>query len=205
MKVWMFAAAAALAAFASAPAQASVSAGDWMVRGRLLGVLPDESAKTSIGGSVDITDSYVPEADVTYFFTDHIGVEVIAAVTPHKVTHTPTGIDLGKVTLLPPTVTLQYHFNPKGKVKPYVGAGVNYTHFFDEKAPGGAVTAINYKDTWGWALQAGVDYQVSDRWYLNLDVKNIHITPDVSINNGAITAKADINPWVIGIGAGYRF
>ena len=204
MKSLIFAATIVLAAgLASAPAFASVEAGDMMVRGRLLGVVPDESATTSIGGSVDINSQYVPEVDFTYFATKHIGIEVIAGVTPHKVHHTPSGTDLGKVWLLPPTVTVQYHFNPDGKVKPYVGAGVNYTHFFNADA--GALSNVNYKDTWGWALQAGVDYQLNDHWYLNADVKKIKIEPDVSFNNGAVTAAVKINPWIIGIGAGYKF
>jgi outer membrane protein len=200
----------ALAAFASlgayVPAYAEISKGDILVRARVLGVMPDESATVKpLGGSVSIDNSYVPEIDGTYFLTDHIGVELIAAVTPHKVHHTPTGINLGKVWLLPPTLTAQYHFNPKGKIKPYVGAGLNYTHFFNEDAPGGTITKIDYKDTWGWAAQAGVDFQVSERWYVNIDVKKIKIEPDVVINNGAITAAAKINPVIVGFGVGYRY
>jgi outer membrane protein len=201
----------ALAAFAGGliayvPAHAEIAKGDILVRARVLGVLPDESATvTPIGGSVSIDESYVPEVDATYFLTNNIGVELIAAVTPHKVRHTPTGIDLGEVWLLPPTVTLQYHFNPKGKVKPYVGAGLNYTHFFNEDAPGGAITKIDYKDSWGWAAQAGVDFQLNDRWYLNIDVKKIKIEPDVVMNNGTITAEAKINPVIFGFGVGYRY
>jgi outer membrane protein len=198
----------ALVAFAGlgayVPAYAEISKGDILVRARVLGVMPDESATVKpLGGSVSINNSFVPEVDGTYFLTDHIGVELIAAVTPHKVHHTPTGINLGK--LLPPTLTAQYHFNPKGKIKPYVGAGLNYTHFFNEDAPGGTITKIDYKDTWGWAAQAGVDVQISDRWYLNLDVKKIKIEPDVVINSGAITAAAKINPVIVGFGIGYRY
>ena len=196
--------AAALAVLSAAPAYASVEKGDFMVRARILGVLPDESASVSpLGGSVDINNQTVPEVDGTYFITDHIGVEVIAAVTPHRVHHTPTNTDLGSVWLLPPTVTLQYHFNPAGKIKPYVGAGINYTHFYDAKP--GALASVHYKDTWGWALQAGVDYQVSEHWYLNADIKKIKIEPDVSFNGGAINAAVKIDPIVIGIGAGYKF
>ena len=113
----------------------------WMVRGRVLGVLPDESADLSVGnaalaGSVDIGDQYVPELDITYFFNDNIAVELILAVTPHDVDAvgvTVPGaldnatVDLGDVWLLPPTLTLQYHFDTGTQFKPYVGAGVNAT------------------------------------------------------------------------------
>ncbi len=204
MRSLILAAAAALATTLScAPAQA-FEGGDFLVRGRLLGVIPDESANVSIGGNVDIDTSVVPEVDLTYFITDHIGVEVIAGVTPHEVTHKPTNLDLGEVWLLPPTVTLQYHFNPQGKVQPYVGAGVNYTHFFNEDA-GPNFSSVSYDDSWGLALQAGVDVQVSDNWYVNFDVKKVDINTDVSFDNGAATASVDIDPWIVGVGAGYRF
>jgi outer membrane protein len=196
-----------MAGMAAAPAQAEFqgkSAGDFMVRLRAIGMLPDESASTSIGGDVNVSNDWVPEIDFTYFVTDNIALELIAATTKHDVSHT-AGIDLGEVNLLPPTLTLQYHFMPKERLSPYIGAGLNYTFFYDEDAPGGAVTSINYDNNIGYALQAGVDYAVADNWYLNLDVKKIFLSTDVSINGGAITADVDLDPWVVGFGVGYRF
>jgi len=182
------------------------SAGDIMIRARIIGAIPDEDASvTVLGGSVNVDNDWVPEVDFTYFVTDNIALELIAATTRHKVSHTPTGIDLGKVSLLPPTLTLQYHFMPKERLSPYVGAGVNYTIFYNEDAPGGPVTSIDYKNSFGWALQAGVDYAVTDNWYLNADIKKIFLSTDVSINGGAITADVDLDPWIIGFGVGYKF
>ncbi|MDX5494491.1 MAG: outer membrane beta-barrel protein, partial [Alphaproteobacteria bacterium] len=94
---------------------------------------------------------------------------------------------------------------PKERLSPYVGAGLNYTFFYNEDAPGGAVTSIDYENSFGWALQAGVDYAVADRWYVNFDVKKIFLSTDVSINGGAINADVDLDPWLIGVGVGYRF
>ncbi|MBX3446658.1 MAG: OmpW family protein [Parvibaculaceae bacterium] len=199
----------AAAVMTAAPAHAEStgkSAGDIMVRARALWAVPDESASvTVLGGDVNVSNDVVPEIDFTYFVTDNIALELIAGTTRHDVSHTPTGIDLGKVSLLPPTLTLQYHFLPKEKLSPYVGAGVNYTIFYNEDAPGGAVTSIDYKNSFGWALQAGVDYEVADRWYVNLDVKKIFLSTDVSINGGAINADVDLDPWLVGVGIGYRF
>lgn len=179
-----------------------------LIRGRMLAVIPDESADIStIGGNVDISNAYVPEVDLTWFFTKNIAVEAIAAITPHdvKATNTSLGnVDLGSVMLLPPTVLLQYH-HPFGKWKPYVGAGVNYTVFFNDNAPGGTVTSISYDNSFGWALQAGVDYMLTDHWLLNLDLKKLFLSTDVNINNGAIKANVDIDPWIVGVGVGYRF
>ena len=193
----------------AAPAHAEFqgkSAGDIMVRARVIGVIPDESASTTIGGDVNVSDDWVPEVDFTYFVTDNIALELIAATTKHDVSHKPTGIDLGEVSLLPPTLTLQYHFMPKERFSPYVGAGLNYTFFYDEPpAAGSPVPSIDYENSVGYALQAGIDYAVADQWYLNVDVKKIFLSTDVSMNGGAIRADVDLDPWVVGFGVGYRF
>ena len=180
-----------------------------LIRGRMLAVIPQSSADISgIGGTTDISNAYVPELDLSWFFTKNIAVEAIAAITKHDVKATGTSIgsvDLGSVWLLPPTVLLQYHHPFANGFKPYVGAGVNYTVFFNEDAPGGTVTNINYDNTFGWALQVGADYMLNEHWLVNVDLKKLFINTDVSINNGAIKADVDINPWIVGVGMGYRF
>lgn len=199
-------AAAGFAATPEAQAQqgfSGKSAGDIMVRARLIGVIPDESATvTVLGGDVDVSNEWVPEIDFSYFVTDNIALELIAATTRHDVTHS-SGLSLGKVSLLPPTLTLQYHFMPKERFSPYVGAGVNYTIFYNEKP--GAVASIDYDNSFGWALQAGLDYALNDNWYANVDVKKIFLSTDVSINGGFVTADVDLDPWIVGFGVGYKF
>ena len=196
---------AAVAAFVSLPFNAT-AAGDspWMVRARALLVAPDEHASVSIGGDVLIDNSVVPEVDVTYFFTKNIAAELIAAVTPHDVSHS-FGVDLGNAWLLPPTLTLQYHFDPDGTaMQPYVGVGLNYTTFFGVDEPAGL--NISYDDSWGLALQAGVNIPFGDGWSANIDVKYIDINTDVTITGGVnATADVDINPIVAGMGVGYRY
>jgi len=233
MKLHIFAGLAAATAFVST-APAFAEPGDWMVRGRVIGVLPDEGADLSVGGtalagSVDIDDQYVPELDITYFFTDRIAAELILGVTPHDVTATnvtvpgvltDAQIDLGDVWLLPPTLTLQYHFDTGSAFKPYVGAGVNATFFFNEDE-GPVADGIEYDPTIGFALQAGFDYDldgVPGGWAFNADVKKVWIEPDVEVNltsalgaalGGApsvkVNADVEINPVIAGLGFGYRF
>ncbi len=194
-----------IATFAGIPMSASLAAeGDspWMVRVRGLSVQADEGGSVSIGGAVKIDEDIVPELDITYFFSDNIAAELILATTNHDVSHSTVG-SLGDVNLLPPTLTLQYHFTPDAQISPYVGAGVNYTFFYNEDgAPG---LPIDYDDSFGWALQAGVDVKIDDNWRVNLDVKKIFLSTDVSIAGGAVTADVDIDPWIIGLGVGYRF
>ncbi len=205
MKRMLLGAAAAL--ILAAPAMAEQ--GDWLVRLRAINVVPNEEATiTPIGGDVDIDTSVVPELDITYFVQDNWALELILGVTPHDVMAVDTAagdIDLGDVTLLPPTLTLQYHFNPEGQYRPYVGAGVNYTYFFNEDLPSGsALSTIEYDSSFGLAAQAGIDIALQDEWFLNLDVKYIDIDTDVVID-GAVTADVQIDPVVFGVGFGRRF
>ncbi len=174
------------------------------------GVLPDESANISvIGGDVDISDEYVPSLQLEYFFTDKISAELLCCIARHDVKATGTAlgtVNLGKISHFPPTVTVKYHFNTEGKFSPYIGAGVNYTTFFDDKLPaGGPVTDIKYDDSFGGALQVGGDFKLDDHWSINVDLRKIWISTDVALNGGAIKADVDINPYVFTVATGYRF
>lgn len=178
----------------------------FMLRLRGIAVVPDESATTTIGGDGELSNDYVPELDISYFFTKNIAAELILATTTHdaKVKGSSMGnVDLGEVSLLPPTLTLQYHFTDLGNFKPYIGAGVNYTHFYDEDGANGL--DVDYDDNFGVAAQVGLDYFIDENWAVNLDVKKLWLNTDVSINDGAITGDVDIDPWIFGVGVGYRF
>ena len=206
---------ALLTATAMTSSAALVSAkekGDILVRMRGIAVTPDSGGSTDvIGGSADINEAYVPEVDFSYFFTDNIAAELILATTKHNVGVSATtlsrDVDLGDVWLLPPTLTVQYHFQPKSAFSPYIGAGLNYTFFYNEDSGNDpAVTSVSYDNNIGYALQAGFDYEFSDRWVLNFDVKKLFLKTDVKVNGGAINANdVDVDPWIFGIGFGYRF
>ncbi len=191
-------------------AWAQAGQSSWMIRARLLSVVPDDDSSTitTIGGKAEVDDSISGDVDFSYFFTDRIAAELTLAVTEHDVEAVNTSVgdvDLGDVKLLPPTLTLQYHFLPDGKIRPYVGAGVNYTVFFDDD-PGDA-TGIDYDNAFGLALQAGVDIEISDHWAVNFDVKKIWLNTDVSVRALGTTVKTDvdIDPWLLGVGLAYRF
>ena len=182
------------------------SAGDILVRLRGLAFMPDVDGTTAeLGGSVGANDTFIPEVDFSYFITDNIAVELIAAVTKHDMSLKSPDLDLGDVWLLPPTLTLQYHFMPKAKFSPYIGVGINWTLFFNQKKSTD-ITAVNYTNSVGPAFQVGLDMRVDDRWSLNIDVKKVFVQTDVTINFGAVNAKdVDLDPWIFGFGVGYRF
>lgn len=208
----------------SAPALAQDDAANpWQIRARVISVMPDESANLSVagaplGGDVAIDTSYVPELDITYFLTEKLALELILGVTPHDVTATDVAavggadVDIGDVTLLPPTLTLQYHFKNDSRFTPYIGAGLNYTLFFDENA-GPVADDINYDASFGGALQLGLDVDMDGEpggWLFNVDVKKIWINTDVTVDftsalGATVKADVDINPVVVGVGFGYKY
>lgn len=178
----------------------------FQLRVRAIGVLPDGGGSTTIGGTPDADNAVVPEFDISYFFTDHIAAELILATSPHDLSlQTATGnLDLGDTMILPPTLTLQYHFTPDQKFSPYVGAGINYTLPYNEDN-GADTTALSADGSFGYALQAGTDYWLNDHWGLNLDVKKVWVDVDASVNNGAITGNVELDPWIVGAGVSYKF
>lgn len=178
----------------------------WIVRLRAINVSPDESSTVTgltAGTKAKADFGLTPELDFTYFFTDRVAAELILATSKHDMS-TNTGIDLGDVWVLPPHLTMQYHFNPDGQVRPYAGAGIGYLFYYHEKAPSG-VSPIKYDDGVSYALQAGLDVGIDEHWAINADVKKLYHNTDVSIAGGAINADVDLDPWVFGVGLAYRF
>ena len=193
--------------------------GDWLVRLRGIVVAPTENATDVLpgfpGGSVGVENAVVPELDFTYFLTDNVGAELILATSPHDLVGEGTlaGLgEIGDVMALPPTLTLQYHFNPNGKFRPYAGVGVNYTIFYSEDPSTSLVNAVgptdlNLDDTVGVAFQLGADIELDDHWFLNADIKYIQIDTTATLNSGGAinTVDVDLDPIVAGVGVGYRF
>lgn len=187
----------------------------WQVRLRGVGVIPNEEANIGIiGGDVNISNSFIPELDFTYFFTEHFAAELILGTTKHDVQAVETAagdVDLGSVWLLPPTLTAQYHFYAsKNKVfKPYIGAGVNYTLFYNVES--GAVADVEYDNAVGFAAQLGFDLMIDDTFFVNVDAKRLFLKTDVTVDASnlapdlSIPAEVDINPWLLGIGFGMKF
>ena len=203
----------------TAPAYAEQ--GDTLIRLRGILVAPNEDSgginPTFPNEDVKVNNSVMPEVDFTYMFTNNVGAELILATTKHHASgKTGTTGSIGRLAstwVLPPTLTLQYHFAPEGSVRPYVGAGVNYTIFYSEKASDGleaAVgdTGVHMKDSFGWALQAGVDVPISERAFINFDVKYVDIDTTARLSTTAIgtqRVRVHLDPLILGVGVGMRF
>jgi outer membrane protein len=191
---------------------AAFEAGEFLVRVRGIVVMPDESGSLSpLGGDLQVSTTYAPEADFSYFITKNISLELIAAITQHSLSASKTAlgsIDLGKTKVLPPTLLAQYHFLSDEMFSPYVGVGFNYTFFFDETA-GPVADSVKVDDAYGPAFQLGFDIQFpNSNFVFNADAKFILISPDVKARAGTTRIDSrnfDLNPWVFGFGFGYRF
>jgi outer membrane protein len=183
----------------------------WLIRMRIIGVLPDDDSTTisGIGGKATVDNSITGDLDFSYFFTENIATELTLALGQHNVEAKNTAlgdVDLGDVWLLPPTLTLQYHILPNSMIRPYLGAGVNYTVLFAENK-GVTVDDVDYDNAFGWALQAGCDIAINENFAINLDVKKIFLDTDVDVSalGQSLKTDVDIDPWLVGIGIAYRF
>lgn len=190
----------------SALSAAPYEAGTVLLRLRAVEVLPDFGSSVSLGSAYHVTgtDMTIPEVDATYFFDPHWSVEVIAGTTKHSL-YLNKSVYIGSAWILPPTVTLQYHFDAIGPLQPYVGGGINYSLFYDKRGITG-LGKLKMTDQWGGALQAGFDVPLTadGRYFFNADVKKIFVSTHASYTGAAVTANVDVNPWLIGVGFGIR-
>jgi outer membrane protein len=142
------------------------AAGTFMIRARAIGVIPEDNSSSIsvIGGHVSASAQAAPELDFSYFLTDHVAFELIAATTRHEVRAEGTAVgsaDVGSVWALPPTLTVQYHFWPHSRFSPYIGAGLNVTFWYDESPATPTVTHFSVGNGIGPAVQAGFDYNLA--------------------------------------------
>lgn len=203
--------AADLAPLAPTPTaeEAIASASPWMLRVRGLGVITHDSGSVDQipGSNLSYSDSVIPELDITYFFTENFAAELILGTTNAKIDLDGSpDTAVGKAWLLPPTITFQYHFTDLGAFKPYVGAGVNYSLFYNQSEKAG-FSNLDVKNDFGVALQAGFDYMLDEHWGVNFDVKKIFLETEwtAEASGTPISGKAKIDPWLIGGGITYRF
>jgi outer membrane protein len=173
-------------------------AGSVLVRARAVHL--DSANKDSTGLGLSINNKTLPEVDFSYFFSKNIAAELVLTV-PQKQTVSSNGTPIGTLRHLPPSLTVQYHFDVAG-FKPYVGAGVNYTRFSSVHLLGGAADVK--RNSFGPALQVGVDIPLGKQLYLNVDVKKVFIKTDVSAA-GVKVGEFKVDPLLVGVGLGWRF
>jgi outer membrane protein len=224
----------AIAAMSWAAPSMAYEQGDWIIRAGAAMVDPDtDSDKIDIAGlatldGVDVDDDTQFGITAAYMLTDTWGIELLAASPfEHDITVNGVGINAGSAKQLPPTVTVLWY--PMGGSssawQPYIGAGVNYTYFWDEEADKeleaalGIITEpvtgttdpvpadLDLDDSWGFSGHAGLDYRINDKWGINASVWYIQIETDATIDTalGATKFDVDVDPWVYMLGIAYKF
>ena len=187
-------------------------AGDIIVRAGGAVVAPNESSEDVAGfGEFNISSNTQLGLNFGYMLTDNVGIELLAA-TPfsHDVSLKGVG-KIAETKHLPPTLVAQYYFgSADAKLRPYIGAGVNFTNFFDSEFTNdldGALTDLSLSNSWGLAAQVGIDYQVNNNWLVNASVWYAKINTDVNFKlaGDAFSIETDIDPWVYMVSVGYTF
>jgi len=201
---------AAVASLAPIASQAQSSNDNpWMVRVRAVDLLWN-NGQSGIAQTANVKaqNEWIPEVDVSYFFTKNIAAELVLTY-PQQVNITATGsnTNVGKVTALPPSLVAQYHFTDLGAFKPYVGAGINYTIFSNRQNFYGAGAGLQVEpSSVGYVAQVGADYMFDKNWGLNVDVKYITMATNVQAQaGGANLGKLTLNPWTPAVGVTYKF
>jgi outer membrane protein len=199
---------AAMAAVASlAPIAAHAQAAEenpWMVRVRAVDVLYQNGQTGAVQDlNVKAKNQWIPEFDVSYFFTKNIAAELVLT-WPQQVNINSNIGNIGKITALPPSLLAQYHFTDLGAFKPYVGAGINYTIFGNRQ---NFVVPVQVEpSSVGFVGQIGADYMLDKNWGLNVDVKYATMATNVqAVAGGANLGKLTLNPWMPAVGVTYKF
>lgn len=191
---------AVLATLGAGLAQAQTS--PWMVRARAVHL--DMANKDSTGWGLNVDNRTIPEVDISYFLSPNLALELMLT-TPQKQTVFSNGSEIGTFRHLPPTLLMQYHFTDIQGIKPYLGAGINYTRISKVSLSAGALDPVTLDShSWGGALQLGVDIPLDRNWSLNLDVKKIYLRTDV-YSAGVPAGTLRLDPVAASIGLGYRF
>lgn len=184
--------------------------GPWEVRVRAL-YLDPANKSDAIGAisvpsdAIHINGKWLPDVDIEYFFTPNWSSELVLTY-PQSQTVTVEGTSIGTFKHLPPTLTAKYDFLPGQDFQPYVGVGVNLTFIMDVNlaVPKVGTLALNGTSI-GPALQAGFDYKMADHWYFNADVKWAKLGSDVILDGVGKVSTVHIDPFLFGVGVGYRF
>ncbi|WP_459696598.1 OmpW/AlkL family protein [Acidisoma sp. C75] len=185
-------------------------AGDWLVRLRLVGIIPDHGGTpiSPLGGNFENDNLATPELDLSHFFTRHLAIEGEVGVFRENIRarNTVLGtLPVGTVEAAPVLLLGQFHALPDSLINPYIGIGFAVVPYFDAEPAGGLVQQLSVQTEVGAVFQLGADLHLGGPWFANLDVKKLVLPAVASVNHGGATSSGQVNPWILGGGIGYRF
>ena len=176
------------------------AASPWSARIGISHIQPDSSGSNTSAGEVNAEAQTGLSANVGYAFTPNWHLDVLLALPFEHDLQLDGGV-VGSTKHLPPTVSLKHHFFPGQDIDVYVGAGLNYTVFFEESIDGGR---LELEPSFGLAAMAGIDYRLNSRWSLGADLRYIQIETEAEVN-GTDIGDVAIDPWVFSLNLVYQF
>jgi outer membrane protein len=169
------------------------------------------------GSDAETTDATTVIFVYERTLTPNIGAEIVLGIPPTiKANATGPISGLGEILSaknVSPTLLFNYYFGQPGDVwRPYLGAGINYTRFTDVKSTL-QTTKLEMSDSWGLALQAGVNYAVDKQWGLFASVARVDTKSDVEATATIpgvpvpvnIKTTVDFAPWTYSFGVTFKF
>ncbi|MDJ0777444.1 MAG: OmpW family outer membrane protein [Gammaproteobacteria bacterium] len=211
---------AVAAAMLSASPAYAVEKGDWLVRFGPAAVIPNDDSgevKPLAGTGVEVDEGTSLAFSLTYMLRDNVGIEVLGALPfEHDIkgdSGAIDGVEVATIEHLPPTVVIEYYFDPGSDIRTYIGGGVNYTTFMDESADSEledivGETDIELDDSVGLAIVGGIDIDINESWFFNASVWYIDIETTADLETagaGDLEVDVDIDPWVVMVGVGTTF
>ncbi len=202
---------AAVALAVTAPRPATGQAFDRvMVRTHVSAIFLDAKSSPPAGLAgldLDVGNTVTVGADLTVFATPNVAFNLLAAFISPEVKSGAAGLNksLGSVDALPPALTVQYHFLPDGKFRPYLGAGGSWVTFFDQS---GDLQNLNVEisDAFGLVGQGGFNAYVTDHLAVMMDFRWVEILnkPDVKVG-GVVADRLDFRHFILSGGVGFSF
>jgi outer membrane protein len=167
---------------------------------------------------INVNDAATISIGYTRHLDQNWDINVLLGIPPkHSIKGRGTLAPFGEITTVKqagPTFMVNYNFGAAGATwRPYVGAGVNVTHFYDitSTASGnlasGGPTSSTLKNSVGAAAQAGFNLKVMDQWSLNASAAVARVKTDMVASTGSIERKTqiDLRPVVFSVGLSYGF
>jgi outer membrane protein len=124
------------------------------------------------------------------------------------------GVTLSKAKEMAPTLLVNYSFTDAGQpLRPYIGLGLNYTHFYDIKSTtagdnvNGGPTSTSMKDSYGLAGQIGLRWQLQNQWSMNAAILKANVKSNFTADTSGIdrTTHINFNPTVFVLALYYAF
>jgi len=203
---------AAPAAMAQQAGEFTVGVGAHVVSPKSKNGTLNSGAQTALGvtsNQIEVNSDTKPTLTFEYFIADNLGIEVLAAL-PFEHTAGVSGDPTRYIStkVLPPTVSVQYHFD-LGAIKPFAGVGVNYTTFLSSTYgpvdTSGGTHTYSLKDSVGAAVHLGTDIALNDQTSLRLDARWIDISSDLKVSGLGKVAKVELDPIVVGFAFVHKF